>query len=70
MIEHFTEIWHGYCPEFDEDEHQIKVSLMKAHTLGGVTSRPIIENVRCLNERTCHYLAIHNQCPLLEKFSR
>lgn len=70
MTEYFTETWRGYCPEFDDDEHPIEVSLMRANFLGGSTLPPTIDHIKCEDTKTCQYLATRKQCPLLKRFSR
>ena len=69
MTEYYSKIQHGYCPEFDDDEHLIEVLFAKVYLAGGnIIVKPL--HAKCREANNCQFLHEHKQCPLINKLSR
>jgi len=62
-----NEFVYGYCPEFDESSHEIKLIYTNSVNIGGQFVKKV-GNVKCKDSYNCQYVREHNgQCPLINK---
>lgn len=69
MATSFVETRRGYCPEFGDDNHAIKVRFLQVETLGGIKLETC-DSVECQYFHSCNYVRTNRYCPLISQFAR